>query len=246
MNSSPFTDEELGAYLDGELPAARRPAVAAFLASNPDHARRLDAYRTDGEAIARLFANAGEITKSPPAARRQAGRIIAATPWRRAAAIAFLIAGAAASFFWLYGRSTEPSDLARFGGQAAIAYATRPASLTVSLGDVSRLISSSLSSPVTFHDPSASGFRLVGSRAIAGAKSPQVQLVLRNDSGTTITMYLEARPKAEDAPFVPVSTGLAQTTLVWIDDEMACAVSGTLPANELESTARLIYKHLLS
>ena len=54
------TEEELHAYLDGMLPQDRRAAVEAHLRGNPRDAERLEAYRADGEAIARLFSCAGE------------------------------------------------------------------------------------------------------------------------------------------------------------------------------------------
>src|SRR5215475_523366 len=60
MSIAPITEQELHAYLDGELPDARRAAVEAYLREHPEDARRLEAYRADGKAIARIFARAGE------------------------------------------------------------------------------------------------------------------------------------------------------------------------------------------
>ena len=36
--NSPVSDDELNAYVDGELPADRREAVALWLAENPEQA----------------------------------------------------------------------------------------------------------------------------------------------------------------------------------------------------------------
>jgi anti-sigma factor RsiW len=36
--NSPVTEDELHAYVDGELPADRMDAVAAWLAEHPEHA----------------------------------------------------------------------------------------------------------------------------------------------------------------------------------------------------------------
>jgi anti-sigma factor RsiW len=54
------TEEELHAWLDGELPPERMDAVEAHLAAHPEDAARLEAYRADGDALARVFAYAGE------------------------------------------------------------------------------------------------------------------------------------------------------------------------------------------
>jgi anti-sigma factor RsiW len=41
----PITDEELHAYVDGVLPAARIGAVEEYLAAHPDTASRVAAWR---------------------------------------------------------------------------------------------------------------------------------------------------------------------------------------------------------
>ena len=48
---SPITEDELHAYVDGELPADRRGAVEGWLASHPEDAARVAAWRAQAEAI---------------------------------------------------------------------------------------------------------------------------------------------------------------------------------------------------
>ena len=58
---SPVTEDELHAYVDGELPADRQAAVEAWLASHPEDAARVAAWRAQAEAIrARYGAVANE------------------------------------------------------------------------------------------------------------------------------------------------------------------------------------------
>ena len=49
---SPVTEEELHAYVDGELPADRQEAVAAWLAAHPEQAAQVAAWRAQAEASA--------------------------------------------------------------------------------------------------------------------------------------------------------------------------------------------------
>ena len=49
--NSPVTEDELHAYVDGELPADRREAVEAWLANHPDDAARVAAWRAQADAI---------------------------------------------------------------------------------------------------------------------------------------------------------------------------------------------------
>ena len=60
-------------------------------------------------------------------------------------------------------------------------------------------------------------------------------------------MYLEPRRGSKDTPFRPVATGHGElTTLVWTDDEIACAVTGALPPERLEQLARALYEAAFS
>src|SRR6266576_5920208 len=47
----PVTEDELHAYVDNELPAERRGDVEAWLASHPDDAARVQAWRAMAEAL---------------------------------------------------------------------------------------------------------------------------------------------------------------------------------------------------
>ena len=44
-NNSPVSEEELHAYVDGELPIERREAIEAWLASHPDDSARVATWR---------------------------------------------------------------------------------------------------------------------------------------------------------------------------------------------------------
>ena len=48
---SPVTEDELHAFVDGELPADRRDAVEAWLASHPEDAALVAAWRKQAELI---------------------------------------------------------------------------------------------------------------------------------------------------------------------------------------------------
>ena len=51
MTEQMISEDELHAYVDGELPAERRGAVEAWLASHPDDAARVAAWRKHAELI---------------------------------------------------------------------------------------------------------------------------------------------------------------------------------------------------
>ena len=63
---SPVTEEELHAYVDGEIPADRRSAVEAWLASNPDDAARVAEWRAQADTIRARY---GAVASEPVPAR---------------------------------------------------------------------------------------------------------------------------------------------------------------------------------
>ena len=48
---SPVTEDELHAYIDGELPAERKGAVAGWLADHPEQAALVASWRAQAESI---------------------------------------------------------------------------------------------------------------------------------------------------------------------------------------------------
>ena len=94
----PVTEDELHAYVDGELPADRRDAVEAGWPSHPEDAARVAAWRVQADAIRARY---GAIADEPVPARLKLDRLArAGAHWRAiaaaaAAALAFLVGGVA-------------------------------------------------------------------------------------------------------------------------------------------------------
>src|SRR5579862_3005427 len=99
---SPVTEDELHAYVDGEVPADRLEAVTAWLAAHPEQAALVAAWRAQGEAIRARY---GAVANEPVPDRlkldqltrkqRSAGRSWAALA---AAAVFALIVGGGAGW----------------------------------------------------------------------------------------------------------------------------------------------------
>ena len=238
-------EEELHAYLDGELPDARRAAVEAYLREHPDDARRLEAYRADGKAIGRIFSRAGAAMPGRRPSRASSWRSL---PWRQAAAAVLILAvGAVAGWF---GRERiNDAGMERLGHQAAAAHLILNSPgveslATSSLDELSRRISSTLGIRVQLRDPSSTGYMLVGARIVPQAEGRAAQLVVRGPADETITFYLEGRPGAKETPSRRIA-GEGLTTLVWEDDDLACAITSTLEPKKLEEVGRRIYDALL-
>src|SRR4051794_12568449 len=86
----PVIEEELHAFIDGELPAARRAVVEQWLATHADDAARVAAWRAQADVVrARYGAMAGE----PVPARFNVHRLArSGRRWTRLAAAAIVLA----------------------------------------------------------------------------------------------------------------------------------------------------------
>src|SRR5258706_5697062 len=103
----PVTEDELHAYVDGELPGDRRAAVETWLATHPDDAARVNAWRAQADAIRTRFAG---IDSEPVPARLALEKI---TRMRRpsmalaAAVVLFAIVLGGAARWWARGASAR-------------------------------------------------------------------------------------------------------------------------------------------
>ncbi|MBR0851607.1 anti-sigma factor [Bradyrhizobium diazoefficiens] len=249
MTTMPPTEEELHAYLDGNLPQDRRTVVEQHLSSHPEDAERLEAYRADGEAIKRLFSGAGRTVPVPaPFVRRRA--IGMPAYWRRVAVIALTLAGLVAGGMLWHHRG-EDTRWARLGNDAIAAHLaletpqSAPA-MTASLPAISRFLTDSIGQSRILKESADPAYTLVGSRLWTSADGPVAQLSFRLADGNLVTMLLQPWPRATDTPFRQVAQQSDLTTLAWVDDKIFCAVSGALPPAELERIARSIYELILS
>src|SRR5260370_37403262 len=87
---TPVTQDELHAYVDGELAPDRRIAVEAWLASHPNDALRVAEWRAQAHAIRARY---GALVSGPVPPRFDVGNLArSARSWRGIAAAGLLVA----------------------------------------------------------------------------------------------------------------------------------------------------------
>jgi len=100
----PVTEEELHAYVDGELAADRREAVEQWLATHADDAARIAAWRAQADAIRARY---GAVVSEPVPSRFDVAVLArAGRKWPRLAAaaalLAFLVGSGAGYSSWVH------------------------------------------------------------------------------------------------------------------------------------------------
>jgi len=249
----PVTEEELHAYVDGELAAERREAVDAWLATHSDDMARVGAWRAQAEAIRSRY---GEVASEPVPARFDVARLARPTwPWKSiaaAAALAFLVGGSAGWFgrdLWSDQASGERSPFQQFTAEAVDAYnlyvveVRHPVEVPASDADhlvqwLSKRVGYQLRAP----DLEKLGLKLVGGRLLPGPTGPAAFFMYEGPSGERFTIYC-ARSNAPDTALRYNDIGKA-TAVYWADNDVAYVVSGKGDRAKVNDVAVAAYEQI--
>jgi anti-sigma factor RsiW len=243
-------EEELHAFIDGELDPARRDEVELRLASDTDLAARVEALRRDKEALARIYGPL--IARSLPAeliekieshGERRADRLPLATLAALAASLVLLAIGTAVM------RPTAPTQ-----GDTIVAEALAARDRTLQPGAVgtipvhklviaSALISKNLAMKIKAPDLSGLGYLLEAVQIYPTAQDRAVELVYRDDRDREFSLFVRRSP---GQPRFDVFERDGMRVCVWQDDVVSTVMAGQMSAAEMQRLASLAYNGLSS
>jgi anti-sigma factor RsiW len=243
-------EDELNAYVDGELPADRRDAVEVWLAAHPEDAAKVAAWRKQDELIrARYGATADE---KPPQqldlarlARRRAGMKIAAI----AAVLAAFVAGGAAGWAARGFEAQPPTDLARFTNDALDAYRLYTVEVRHPVevpGDqrphLVEWLSKRVGSPLRAPELDKVGLKLVGGRLLPGPTGATAFFMYETPTGERFTLYCGHTTDRETA--LRYTTGEQNAAYYWVDRNLAYVLSGPAERDKLYAIAQAAYDQI--
>ncbi|QIJ77551.1 anti-sigma factor [Methylobacterium sp. NI91] len=231
----PITEDDIQAFIDDRLEAARRAEVEVYLASHPDLGRRVERMRGLGDALRDVFA---PVTAEPVPAQLNLAHLVAARrrprlPAWQAAAAAVLLALGGLGGWGLRGTLSAPmTGVDALAQEASANYAVyapdrlRPVELSASDGDeLARWFSTRLDRRVGVPDLSASGYRLMGGRLVATQHGPAGLLMYDDPRGTRLVMLMRPMAQPGDAPMREHRTGAA-TGYAWAQDGLGYSLVG--------------------
>jgi anti-sigma factor RsiW len=246
----PVIEEELHAFVDGELPAERHAIVVQWLAAHADDAARVAAWRAQAEAIrARYGAPANE----PVPARFDLDRLARrGAKWPRIAAaaiiLAFLLGGAAGWFGRGFLDGTGPArSVTAEAVDAHRLYVVEvrhpvevPGTDTAHLGQwLSRRVGYALRAP----DLDTSGLKLVGGRLLPSASgSAAAFFMYEGTSGERFTIYCRRANAPESALRYRAAGPVG--SFFWVEDDVAFVVSGPAERARLQQVAEAVYRQV--
>jgi anti-sigma factor RsiW len=254
----PIGEDDLMAYMDGQLPPGRRETVEAFLDSNPSVRSRVFADNAIRDDLRRRL---NPIAEQPIPDRLRVDAVLRGLREARlrrirsvAACIALLGIGGAAGWG---ARDLLPAKLA--AGQQAFMVATVADAVaahrvfsveTVHPVDVgaaqephlvqwlSRRIGHRLAVP----DLSRQGYVLMGGRLLPAGNEAAAQFMYENGSGGRMTVYVRASP-GDDTRFR--FAGVQGVSIFsWIDQGLGFAIVGAIDRPQLLDLADSVYQQL--
>jgi anti-sigma factor RsiW len=250
--TSPVTEEELHAFVDGELPPDRISAVEDWLASHPDDAARIAAWRLQADSIrARFSKTANETipTRLKIEALLRSGR-----NWRTiaaaVAALAFLGGGIAG---WMARSTTEvvaaagdpADDLAQRALAAHKLYIgeiRHPVEVSAGETHLTPWLSRRLDTALRLPDFSSFDLKLMGGRLLPGENGPAAMLMYENSSGDRITFYISKLQQPQMAFRYYTSDNVA--AIRWVVSDYGYVVSGPADKMRLKELARSAFEQL--
>ncbi|MDR6953208.1 anti-sigma factor RsiW [Ancylobacter sp. 3268] len=238
----PIGEDDLQAYVDGQLPPARIAEVETWLGERPELEARLSAYRTQREELRERLRPFGE---APIPARLRisairAGRRRRQWSWAMRAAAACLILAVGTGTGWWAANRFSPVAASRQAlaedpalGLAFAAHWTlatdgdaATALRTGDRRDLSSWISDRLGHDIAVPDLSSQGFRLLGARVLSSARFAAAQVAYGGAGGKHLTLYVKTGETGESRPAFTALGGVS--AMMWRDDGCAYALVGAL------------------
>ena len=248
-NNSPVTEDELHAYVDGELPAERREAVETWLAKHPDDASLIGIWRAHSDAVRARY---GNIVNEPVPARLALERIMRSRrSWvaiAAAAAIAAFVIGGAAGWLARGASAAAPSEMETFANEAIGAHrlyigeVRHPIEVKAEenhlLPWLSRRVGTTLRAP----DLAAFDLKLLGGRLLPGVVGPAALFMYESGSGERVTIYVSKTNEARTSFRYKIDGKFG--ALRWSEGGYGWVVSGPDDKPRLKGIASALYEQL--
>ncbi|HYG86068.1 MAG TPA: anti-sigma factor [Azospirillum sp.] len=265
MTAHRMKDDDLHAYVDGQLDSDRRLAVERWLADDPEAARKVEDYRAQAALLHEIFDSVLREDPEPETkelAEKLKGRIAGndnrpawhAKPWvRMAAAVMLVVSGAVGGYFsrGATGPSPvvqqQPQTLLTFAEEAAQAHRFYTADERYQVemgaddpGALDSFLSQRVGKEVFGPDLSKVGFRLIGGRSLPTDLGAGAQYMYIDGQGKRITLFVGSPAASQSNTFSFAQNGDV-ATFYWVEGQLAYALIGRLSKDELMGITKAVY-----
>ena len=248
----PVNEDQLHAFVDGELPADRREAVTTWLAEHPEQAALVATWQAQAEAIRARY---GAVAEEPVPARFNIDALMregrgSRRPWwtfAAAAVIAAFMVGGGAGWMARGATAAAPSSSGSITTDALEAHqlyvveVRHPVEVPGNERDhMTQWLSKRLGYAQRIPDLQALGLKLVGGRLLPGPTGAAALYMYEGPSGERFTLYCAKTTTPESA--LRFRQGARYAAFTWVDDKAAFVVSGPAERARLEQVSKAIYE----
>src|SRR4051794_23022256 len=244
------SEEELHAYVDGQIAGGECAVVEQWLQSHPEDAARVAAWRAQADAIRARY---GAVASEPVPPRFDLAALARTERnWSRLAAavalLAFLVGGTAGWFGRDVWEGTGPARAVTAEALDAhklyVVEVRHPVEVPGSEAQhlsqwLSRRVGYSLRPP----DLGPTGLNLVGGRLLPSPSGPAAAFFMyEGTSGERFTIYCR-RAKGPQSALRYRAAGVVGS-FSWVDDDVAYVVSGPAERARLQKVAEAVYEQV--
>lgn len=214
---APIEEEDLHAYVDNVLDAARSKEVQAYLDRNPEAAQRAAVLLAQRQLLCSAFAS---VADEPIPDRLDLANMLrerrkkSRWPWQIAAAVLFSFGLGTYGGFNMRDASQPSGGMAALAGEARTTYAVyaTDAEHAVEFGperkaELVSWVSSALKRTVSVPDLAKSGYEFTGGRVVTTDHGPAGMFVYEGSDGTRLAVMVRPMAREQDTPMMQHSEG---------------------------------------
>ncbi len=245
-----LAENDLHAYVDGRLDAARRAEVEAWLANNPGDADRVSAYRQQNDMMQALF-NPVLNEPVPMQMHPQARNRNFAQPLRYAAMVsAMVMSGFLGWSLHDVKKDQQPAIMAMVN-RAALAHVVytpevlHPVEVGKEQEDhLIKWLSKRLGDNIRAPHLAGAGYELMGGRLLPGNHGPVAQFMYQDTRGQRLTLYVSSKMAGKGEASFHYAQKDKVGVFYWVDEDLGYALSGEIAKPDLLRVATVVYQEL--
>ena len=260
MNRPVITEDDLNAWVDGQLPATAQADVEQWLSEHPQDEARIAHYRTQNAALHGAYDAVLE-ESMPDKLNEPLRRLPRFNVMRYAAVMAWFAIGAligGAGGWYLHalkgGSGRVTAAVPAFARLAVVAHAVYSPEVRhpVEVGadqeaHLAAWLSKRLGTQLRVPHLGDQGFALVGGRLLPGQpddRFPVAQFMYQDGKGQRLTLYVRAdiAPSRETAFHFTQEKNIG--VFYWVDQKLGYALSGEIEKADLLRVATAVYQQL--
>ena len=246
-----ITEQELHAYVDGELDAVRHAEVEQYIEHHPEAMRKVKELRAINQGLHDLF----DATLHEPIPDKLSNRPAEkkkAVPYRQIAAVVTALA-IGTVFGWVFRGnmiSATPSTMAMVNDAFAshAVYTPEVAHPVEVTGDQQQhlfnWLSKRIHAKVNAPQLNSLGYELLGGRLLSSEGEPAAQFMYENAKGQRLTLFVRHRKKSESQTAFRYASRDQVQGFYWIDGDLGYALIGEVDKEVISNAAHVVYHEL--